>query len=60
MKSYLVFLAVFLFTGCTPWIEINIVQRSSVQDDGQGTSTSSVDTNFDEEETTMELIVPIK
>ncbi len=57
--KYIVVVVALVVTGCTPWIEINIVQRSAMQD-GTGTSTSSVDTNLEEDETKMELIVPLK
>ncbi len=57
----LVFLSVVasvMFSGCS-FAEINIVQRS-LMEEGQGISSSSIDSKVLEEESKMQLIVPIK
>ena len=51
-----------VFHGCVPLIQINMVQRSII-DDGDGSTdqfTKLGDKRLEAEETDMELIVPLK
>ncbi len=50
--------AVLLFQGCN-LIEVNMVQRAVIED-GEGISHRSLETNLEEENNQMELVVPLR
>ena len=53
------FLAITVLQGCIPLVEVNMVSRSTLSD-GETVRTSQHDVTVDEDEASMELIVPLK